>query len=66
MDQVAPVAVGTSASLSPQGEGNVSPFTAMSDLGLVEETMTEVRRNWNVMLQDQVLSIAANALTSPP
>lgn len=26
----------------------------MSDLGVVEETMTEVRRNWNVMLQDQV------------
>ena len=37
--------------------------SAMSDLGVVEETMTEVRRNWNVMLQDQVDSIAMNMLT---
>lgn len=25
----------------------------MSDLAAIEETMTEVKRNWNVMLQDQ-------------
>jgi hypothetical protein len=26
----------------------------MAELQKVEETMTEVRRNWNVMLQDSV------------
>lgn len=28
---------------------------ANADLSSIEETMTEVKRNWNIMLQDQVL-----------
>lgn len=27
-----------------------------ADMNMVEETMTEIRRNWNVMLQDQVVT----------
>jgi hypothetical protein len=36
------------------------------DLSSVEETMTEVRRNWNVMLQDQVNAISESLMLVQP